>query len=73
MEEEGERLTDNVKSKYLGYHKQLERQISKTQLVVLTFSSVNEQKWENARLHAKYMWEAMEDTWAYWKNLPKNE
>ena len=72
MERAGKNLTGDSKDKYLLYRRQLERQINKTKTVVHTLSTINEQKWENTRLHAEYMWKAMEDTWTYWKNLPKD-
>ncbi|MDB4978565.1 MAG: hypothetical protein JWM56_751 [Candidatus Peribacteria bacterium] len=73
MEVTDSELLAEAKRKHQEYRQQLHHQIIKAAHAVETLRVVGEDAREDARIHLQYLWEALEDTWAFWTSLRKNE
>src|SRR4051812_31127842 len=71
IEAKGKEFSVDAKLKFTEYRDKLRHQIEKSEDGIETLKAVGEDTWEDAKIRMEYLWEGLEDTWAYWTSLLK--
>ena len=72
IEAKSEEFGADKQLKYQEYREQLRGQVDKVSDALQSLSDMGNDAWDDAKLRIEYLWEGLEDTWAYWTSFIKS-